>query len=126
MPKKHKDLPQILMLQRVFIQKTPQGQQVALYHSDSLDHYIAIAIQEKSITKESIIEELQLISQTEISNSITFKDDSSLTINKECADFILTSDLELENIEESDKEFLTFLEKAVKLKQEVIPEQESE
>lgn len=126
MPKKYKDLPQILMLKRVFIQKTPQGQQIALYHSDSLDHYIAIPLPEKQITKESILEELKEISLTEISNQIEFKDDSSLTINKECADFILNSELELENIEESDKEFLTFLEKAVKLKQEVIPEQESE
>ena len=44
MKTKHKELPQLLVLKRTFTQRFPNGQQVALYHSEALDQYITIPL----------------------------------------------------------------------------------
>lgn len=124
---KIKELPQVLVLKRSFVQKFPNGQQVALYHSDFLDQYITVPLIDSqfSTTKESILDTLQRISEKDIVENIIFNDNSELNINKECADIILQStkineELFLEEISASEKSFLSILE------QEVIQEQESQ
>lgn len=113
---KHKELPQILVLKRTFIQKFPNGQTVGLYHSESLDQYIAIPITDsikEEQTTESIIHKLKYISDTNEIQTIMFEDLSELNINKECADIILGFINESEtNIQKSDKEFLSVLKLA--------------
>ena len=92
MPKsKHKDLPQVLVLKRTYIQRFPNGQQVALYHSDHLDQYITIPLDgsQFSNTTENVLEKLYKISEEDSIETINFMDESSLDINKECADILL-------------------------------------
>lgn len=120
--KKHKDLPQILVLKRTFIQRFPNGQQVALYHSDLLDQYITVPLDGSkfSNTTESVYNTLLAISESDSVKNIKFEDDSELNINKECADVILQFlDNQEELIEQlalSDKSFLEILEQAVQTK----------
>ena len=122
MPKnKNKDLPQVLVLKRAFIQRFPNGQQVALYHSEHLDQYITVPLDGShfSNTTESFIQQLKQISEQDDTQTLLFNDLSELNINKECADIILSF---LENNEEikehlsiSDKSFLEVLEQAVQI-----------
>ena len=120
--KKQKDLPQVLVLKRTFVQRFPNGQQVALYHSDILDQYITIPLDNSqfSNTTESIMDTLESISTNDTIETIVFDDISELTINKECADLILeyaqdTSNI-LDNLKCSHKEFLKILENAAQYK----------
>jgi Zn-dependent M32 family carboxypeptidase len=131
MAKYTKELPQVLVLKRTFVQKFPNGQQVALYHSDLLDQYITVPLIDSQFktTKESVIEILNRISDEDIVENITFLDESELNINKECADIILNSGkinemTFLEELISSEKSFLSLLEQTI-IEQEVITEQES-
>lgn len=126
MPKsKHKDLPQVLVLKRTYIQRFPNGQQVALYHSDHLDQYITIPLDgsQFSNTTEAVIEKLNQISEKDETQTILFDDLSELNINKECADIILQfvqSNEELvEQLLVSDKSFLEILEQAVQVSSDI-------
>ena len=115
---KVKELPQVLILKRTYVQRFPNGQHVALYHSDALDQYITVPLDgsQFSNTTESILGVLNTISQEDIVETLVFNDSTELNINKECADIILNylqSNEELsENIAESDKKFLEILEQA--------------
>lgn len=121
--KKHKDLPQILVLKRTYIQRFPNGQQVALYHSEHLDQFITIPLDNTqfSNTTEAVLEKLNNISEENIVETILFDDLSELNINKECADIILNFIQTNEDISEqlgiSDKTFLGILEQAVQIQE---------
>ena len=118
---KVKELPQVLILKRTYVQRFPNGQHVALYHSDALDQYITVPLDgsQFSNTTESILGVLNTISQEDIVETLVFNDSTELNINKECADIILNylqSNEELsENIAESDKKFLEILEQAAQI-----------
>lgn len=116
--RREKELPQVLVLKRAFIQRFPNGQQVALYHSDHLDQYITVPLDgsQFSNTSESILEKLNQISESDEIQTIVFSDLSEININKECADIILnflsTNDDLIEQACISDESFLGILEKA--------------
>lgn len=128
---KIKELPQVLILKRTYTQRFPNGQQVALYHSDALDQYITIPLDgsQVSTTVESIISSLNTISENDVIETVLFNDLSELNINKECADIILNyltiKEEVKEYISESDKTFLQILEEAVQNSQQD-SEEESE
>jgi hypothetical protein len=117
----HRDLPQVLILKRTYIQRFPNGQQVALYHSEHLNQYITVPLDKSqfSNTSESVLEKLTQISENDDIQSIIFNDLSELNINKECADVILnfiSNNEELaEQLHVSDKSFLEILEQAAQL-----------
>jgi ethanolamine ammonia-lyase small subunit len=117
----HRDLPQVLILKRTYIQRFPNGQQVALYHSEHLNQYITVPLDGSkfSNTSESVLEKLTQISENDDIQSIIFNDLSELNINKECADVILnfiSNNEELaEQLHVSDKSFLEILEQAAQL-----------
>ena len=117
----HKDLPQILILKRTYVQRFPNGQQVALYHSEHLDQFITVPLDgsQFSSTTESVLEKLTQISENDDIGVIIFNDSSELNINKECADVILSfinNNEELaEQLHVSDKSFLEILEQAAQL-----------
>lgn len=123
--KRERDLPQVLILKRAFIQRFPNGQQVALYHSEHLDQYITVPLDgsQFSNTTEAVIEKLTQISETDDVQTILFDDLSELNINKECADIILnfiSSHEELvEHISVSDKSFLELLEQAAQVTSDI-------
>jgi len=126
-----KDLPQVLVLKRQFIQRFPNGQMVALYHSDHLNQFVTVPLdnsQFSSNTVESVLERLNYISENDDVETLVFEDLSELNINKECADimleFIASQPELLEAIVVSDKKFLELLEQAVNLSSD-IPESES-
>jgi hypothetical protein len=131
MTKKHKELPQVLILKRSYIQRFPNGQQVALYHSEALDQFITVPLDgsQFSNTTESIISKLKEISENDDTQTVIFTDLSELNINKECADVILhfieTHEELIENIRDSDKSFLELLEQAVQV-ESPDPAEESE
>ena len=118
MIKKKKDLPQVLILKRTYIQRFPNGQQVALYHSEHLDQYITVPLDGSQFTNttESILTKLNQISENDDVQTILFDDLSELNINKECADVILNFIGE-EQLDEkvciSDKNFLELLTQAI-------------
>lgn len=126
MKKSNKELPQILVLKRTYVQRFPNGQLVALYHSELLDQYITVPLDGSkfSNTTESVLEQLKEISTTDLSNSIIFEDLSELLINKECSDIILeyseSNKEDIKNIFYSDKDFLNILETAVKQKSDLL------
>ncbi len=127
MPKsKHKELPQVLVLKRTFIQRFPNGQQVALYHSDHLDQYITIPLDgsQFSNTTEAVIEKLNKISENNDTQTILFDDLSELNINKECADVILnfieSNEEVIEHLTVSDKSFLEVLEQAAQITSDIM------
>jgi hypothetical protein len=117
----HRDLPQILILKRTYIQRFPNGQQVALYHSEHLDQFITVPLDSSqfSNTTESVLQKLTQISENDDIGIIIFDDSSELNINKECADVILNfinNNEELaEELHVSDKSFLEILEQAAQL-----------
>lgn len=117
----HKDLPQVLILKRTYIQRFPNGQQVALYHSEHLDQFITVPLDRSgfSNTSESVLEKLNQISENDDIGAIMFNDSSELNINKECADVILNFINNHEELAEqlhvSDKSFLEILEQAAQL-----------
>lgn len=121
--KKNKDLPQILVLKRTYIQRFPNGQQVALYHSEHLDQFITIPLDNTqfSNTTEAVLEKLNSISEENTVETILFEDLSELNINKECADVILNFIQNNEELSEqlgiSDKTFLGILEQAVQIEE---------
>jgi len=117
--RKNKDLPQVLILKRQYIQRFPNGQQVALYHSDVLDQFVTVPLDgsQFSNTTESILSQLQTISDNDDIEAIVFEDLSELNIDKECADIILeyisnNPDI-TESINSSDTNFLNILKEAV-------------
>jgi hypothetical protein len=118
---KHKDLPQVLVLKRSYIQRFPNGQQVALYHSDHLDQFITIPLDgsQFSNTTEAVIEKLNQISENNDTQTILFDDLSELNINKECADVILkfveSHEELIDHLIISDKSFLEVLEQAAQI-----------
>jgi hypothetical protein len=117
----HRDLPQILILKRTYIQRFPNGQQVALYHSEHLDQFVTVPLDgsQFSNTTESVLEKLTQISENDDIGVVIFNDSSELNINKECADVILdfiNKNEELaEQLHVSDKSFLEILEQAAQL-----------
>jgi hypothetical protein len=117
----HRDLPQILILKRTYIQRFPNGQQVALYHSEHLDQFVTVPLDgsQFSNTTESVLEKLTQISENDDIGVVIFNDSSELNINKECADVILdfiSKNEELaEQLHVSDKSFLEILEQAAQL-----------
>ena len=117
----HKDLPQILILKRTYIQRFPNGQQVALYHSEHLDQFITVPLDgaQFSSTTESVLEKLTQISENDDIGNIIFNDSSELNINKECADIILgfigNNEELAEQLHVSDKSFLEILEQAAQV-----------
>ena len=118
---KHKELPQVLVLKRAYIQRFPNGQQVALYHSEALNQFVTVPLDgsQFSNTTESFIDQLTQISENDATETLRFDDASELNINKECADIILnfiTSNEEIsEHLSISDKSFLEVLEQAVQI-----------
>jgi hypothetical protein len=127
MPKsKHKDLPQVLVLKRAYIQRFPNGQQVALYHSDHLDQYITIPLDgsQFSNTTEAVIQKLNQISENNEVQTLLFDDLSELNINKECADVILnfieSHEEVIEHLNISDKSFLEVLEQAAQITSDIM------
>ena len=117
----HKDLPQVLILKRTYIQRFPNGQQVALYHSEHLKQFITVPLDGSTFsnTTESVLEKLINISENDDIGTIVFNDSSELNINKECADVILNFINNHEELAEqlhvSDKSFLEILEQAAQL-----------
>lgn len=117
----HRDLPQILILKRTYIQRFPNGQQVALYHSEHLDQFVTVPLDgsQFSNTTESVLEKLIQISENDDIGVIVFNDSSELNINKECADvminFINNHEELAEQLHVSDKSFLEILEQAAQL-----------
>ena len=120
-----KDLPQVLVLKRQFIQRFPNGQMVALYHSEYLNQFVTVPLDNSQFTStiESVLERLNYISENDDVETLVFEDLSELNINKECADimleFINTQPDLLEAIVVSDKKFLELLEKAVYLSSDI-------
>lgn len=117
-----KTLPQVLLLKRKFIQKFPNGIDVGLYYSEELKQYFSVPLQDSlnALTKESIIETLTKISETDEISEILFEDSSELNINKECADIVLEYINEHldEDITSSDKAFLDILSKATNIEKD--------
>ena len=117
----HRDLPQVLILKRRYIQRFPNGQQVALYHSEHLNQFITVPLDGSgfSNTSESVLEKLTQISENDDIEIIIFNDSSELNINKECADVILNyignNEGLAEQLHVSDKSFLEILEQAAQL-----------
>ena len=117
----HKDLPQVLILKRTYIQRFPNGQQVALYHSEHLNQFITVPLDGSTFsnTTESVLDKLTQISENDNTGTIIFNDSSELNINKECADVILNFINNHEELAEelhvSDKSFLEILEQAALL-----------
>jgi hypothetical protein len=128
--RRERDLPSVLVLKRAFIQRFPNGQQVALYHSDHLDQYITVPLDgsQFSNTTESVLERLKEISEEDSIQTLVFADLSEININKECADIILTyleSNEELiEQVGISEGSFIGLLEKAARELNESITESE--
>ena len=129
MPKtKHKELPAVLVLKRYYIQRFPNGQQVALYHSEAIDQFITVPLDgsQFSNTTESVLEKLYKISEEDIVETINFMDESSLDINKECADILLDYIKDnqeiVEQLSDCDSKFLDVLNIAVNLKQDSLEE----
>ena len=118
---KQKELPQVLVLKRSYTQRFPNGQQVALYHSEALNQFITVPLDGSQFTNttESIVEQLNLISNSNETQTLLFNDCSELNINKECADIILSFIESNEELKEhlliSDKSFLEVLEHAVQV-----------
>ena len=63
----HKDLPQVLILKRTYVQRLPNGQQVALYHSEHLNQFITVPLDGSTFsnTTESVLDKLTQISENE-------------------------------------------------------------
>ena len=125
MIKKKKDLPQVLILKRTYIQRFPNGQQVALYHSEHLDQYITVPLDGSQFTNttESILTKLNQISENDDIQTILFDDLSELNINKECADVILNFIGEKQLDEKvciSDKNFLELLTQAIQTTSDIM------
>lgn len=130
------DLPQILILKRTYVQRFPNGQQVALYHSEHLDQFITVPLDlhrggsKFSNTSESVIEQLSQISENNEIQTILFDDSSELTINKECADVILgfiSSHEELtEQISISEHSFLEILQQAAEETSDLLDESDQQ
>lgn len=120
-----KDLPQVLVLKRQFIQRFPNGQMVALYHSEHLNQFVTVPLDNSqfSSTTESVLERLNYISENDDVETLVFEDLSELNINKECADimleFIISQPELLEAVVVSDKKFLELLEQAVNLSSDI-------
>ena len=121
-----KDLPQVLVLKRQFIQRFPNGQMVALYHSDHLNQFVTVPLDNSQFstnTTESVFERLNYIFENDDVETLIFEDLSELNINKECADimlgFIKAQPELLEAIASSDKKFLELLEHAVNLSSDI-------
>ena len=121
-----KELPQVLVLKRKFIQRFPNGQMVALYHSENLNQFITVPLDNSqfSSTSESVLDQLNCISENDNVETLMFDDLSELNINKECADIILShiSDKPelLESFVTSDKKFLEILEQAVNMQSDIM------
>ena len=121
-----KELPQVLVLKRKFIQRFPNGQMVALYHSENLNQFITVPLDNSqfSSTTESVLDQLNCISENNNVETLMFDDLSELNINKECADIILShiSDKPeiLESFVTSDKKFLEILEQAVNIQSDIM------
>ena len=121
-----KELPQVLVLKRKFIQRFPNGQMVALYHSENLNQFITVPLDNSqfSSTTESVLDQLNCISENDNVETLMFDDLSELNINKECADIILShiSDKPelLESFVTSDKKFLEILEQAVNMQSDIM------
>lgn len=130
------ELPQILILKRTYVQRFPNGQQVALYHSEHLDQFITVPLDlhkggsKFSNTSESVIEQLSEISENDEMQTILFDDLSELTINKECADVILgfiSSHEELaEQISISEQCFLEILKQAAEETSDLLDESDQQ
>jgi hypothetical protein len=124
MAKKKTDLPMVLVLKRTYIQRFPNGQQVALYRSDLLNQYITVPLDgsQFSNTTESVLTSLQHISESNETCALLFEDSSTLNINKECADiileFLVSHEELIETVSESDKSFLELLEQATQISPE--------
>ena len=120
----NKSLPQLLLLKRKFITNFPNGYQVGLYYSDDLKQFISIPLQDSvtNITKESIIEQLQTISNDDVVDTIRFNDNSELNVNKEISDLVIeyhnNNDMSTFNFEESDTKFLELLSQATSIIEE--------
>ena len=121
-----KELPQVLVLKRKFIQRFPNGQMVALYHSENLNQFITVPLDNSqfSSTTENMINRLNCISENDNVETLMFDDLSELNINKECADIILSHILDkpeiLESFVASDKKFLEILEQAVNIQSDIM------
>lgn len=134
--KQKTELPQILILRRTYVQRFPNGQQVALYHSEHLDQYITVPLDfhkgdsKFSNTSESVIDQLNQISENDEIQTILFDDLSELTINKECADVILgfiSSHEELiEQISISEQDFLEILKQAAEESLDLLDESDQQ
>jgi len=116
--KKNKDLPQILILKRKYIYRFPNGQNVALYHSEQLNQYITVPLDNSQFTNttESVLNVLQNISESDEIKNVIFEDCTELNIDKECADLVLSFiDINQELKEEvglSETSFLQILKQA--------------
>lgn len=114
-----KELPQLLILKRKYVQRFPNGYMVGLYYSEDLQQYISVPLQDSNIgiTHESILDQLTAISESDDIQTIMFMDSTELHINKECADSIIshvTENMDIDiDIISSDKAFLEVLTKAV-------------
>ena len=99
---------------------------VALYHSENLNQFITVPLDNSqfSSTTESVLDQLNCISENNNVETLMFDDLSELNINKECADIILShiSDKPeiLESFVTSDKKFLEILEQAVNIQSDIM------
>lgn len=111
----NRELPQILILKRKYIQKFPNNFDVGVYYSEDLKQYIPISLQGSNpiIRKEEVINTLKSITEESEIVTLMFDDSSELNVNKNCADIILPYILENEvDFHSSEQAFLDTLLKA--------------
>jgi hypothetical protein len=109
------EAPSQLMLQLKNVQQFPNGQKVALYFCPTIKKYFSFVYGKEGIISEEelFLEKLQLIEDVE---EITFNDGTTLNIDSECSNLILSlyesteekGEL-LDYIQESDNNFLNAL-----------------
>lgn len=101
MKSKLKDFPGTLILQRKSISQFPNGPKVALYYADKIKKYFTVTLEDSQLQSEEFLNILENVDEevTEIS----FNDESTLNINKECSDIVLEY---LNNINTEEKQIL--------------------
>lgn len=115
----NKVLPATLLLKKKISQRL-NDIEVGLYQSDDLNQTIVITSQ-MLLKTESIGDTLKSISENNCIQSLVFEDETSLNIDKTCADLVLEyiEKNPNEDICSSQKTFLYVLSKAIENKESV-------
>lgn len=83
-----KTFPGTLILQRKSISQFPNGPKVALYYSEKIKKYFTVTLEDyQQLYSEEFINTLEGIDEDII--QISFNDDTTLNINKECSTAML-------------------------------------